>query len=356
MNTRNHGLDFLRFVACLGIVFLHFSNYGCSDGVYFGNVLIDPDGDLYNFSVIVVIFFGLSGFLAYSRRKKIEDGEGFGRYLSERMIRIIPMLAISVVCWVLTSDWLIRSKNAAAVPGHDLWALIEACLGVEYGWVFEAGGIQPESWFVGVLLLCFVLFYFCVWLAKQKKMNPVWFFGLFVLFGALCYSQEFELPFCGVRSGTGYEAFFFGAILADFIERKKVSGKIYIASGLIVLCYFIYLIFWPQYVVFGKVHLISFLVAPASIILLSSPGASRLFAWKGWQFLGKITYSAYLLHVSVLFALFSLMNMAGVRIDYAHEVVLITFELIVFSVGALAYLLLERPITRYLKKRFEQGA
>ena len=43
VNSRKNGLDFLRFMACIGILFLHFSNYFCPDGVFFGNYLLDPD-------------------------------------------------------------------------------------------------------------------------------------------------------------------------------------------------------------------------------------------------------------------------------------------------------------------------
>ena len=72
---------------------------------------------------------------------------------------------------------------------------------------------------------------------------------------------------------------------------------------------------------------------------------------KIWSVLGKISYSAYILHVPILFSLFLLERIFGLKIDYAHEVVFLFFSIIVFLISAFAYYLIEKPLAKLLHKK-----
>ena len=352
---RKPGLDALRFFACIGIVLLHYSNYSCPDGVWFGSLLIDPAAadSRINLNLMVEIFFFLSGFLIFPYTEKIRQGLTFRDFIVPRLIRIIPMLTAGTVLLVIVSRLLSFSgndHNVADITPH-LWGIISSCLGISYCNIFASADINQASWYLDILITCYVLFYMIVKISKKTNTNILYYYPVLILLGGTCYAHSFSLPFMSNLSGRGYEAFFSGALFSYFFESGMQKKRYYLFSVSVIAIYTIYLFLHPELLLSGKVHLYNFFVTPSLLILFTSPLAEKIFASKIWSILGKVTYSVYILHIVILLGLVLTENILGLKIDYAHEVVFFFFILITLLISSIVYYVFEKPLSGYLLKK-----
>ena len=354
-SKRKSGLDALRFFACLGIVLLHYSNYSCPNGVWFGSFLLDPaeTTSIINLNVMVEVFFFLSGFLIFPYSKKIQDGMRFRSFFLPRVIRILPMLTIGTILLEIVS-YLLAKRGYSQEIGFTtpyLWGILSSCLGISYSGIFTSANINPASWYLDILLSCFVIYYVLIKLSIKTKIDERYYFFSMILLGAACYAHNFALPLLDQGCGRGYEAFFSGVLFSGIPAKKDKKNSQYLLSLTIIAIYAIYLLFFPELLTFGKTHLYNFFITPALITLFTSRIAEKLFSFKIWTLLGKASYSAYLLHVAILFSVFLLTNHLGVQIDYSHEVVFFFFAILVYIFSTITYYLIEKPLTEYLTKK-----
>ena len=348
---RIYSLDFLRVISCVGICWLHYRLYLCPEGIFFGDRLINEEDCGWELKFFVEVFFGISGYLSFHQIDRIKKKSMmFSEFFKRKLIRILPMLFMGTVLYeimvavMVTYGRLIRQDFS--VP--SLWAILSSCFGVQVGWGFVSCGINVESWFLNVLLLCFVFFYFCIWLSEKWNINESVLFGIMVMIGCTATSYSLPIPFFIDQDGRGYEAFFAGLLLAGYIHRKGVNKKTGVVALTILIVYGVYHTFWPELLFFGKHHLMSLFVTPALIVLMEIPFMKRFFSWRGWGILGRITFCTYIFHVSMIFAIFNLETRLNLSIDYAHEVMLFCFIMLAFLFGAGTYFFVERPITRIL--------
>lgn len=349
-NNRIYSLDFIRVIACVGICWLHYRLFLCPQGVFFGNRLINEEELGWEFKFFVEVFFGLSGYLSYSQIEKIRQGRSFSQYYKTKLIRILPMLAIGTILYEIMVALMVKNgrciRDDFSTP--SLWGILSSCFGVQEGWGFVSSRINMESWYLDVLLLCFAFFYFIVWISKKLDVNVNIILGVMVIIGCTASSYSFSIPFLNSQDGRGYEAFFTGVLLAAHVSRKGVRIKDTIIAGCILFVYGIYHVFWPELLFFGRYHLMALLVTPALILFMESPIMKKIFLWKCWGTLGKITFCTYILHVVLIFAIFNLETKLNLSIDYAHEVMLIAFIILAFTIGAVAYFVIEKPVTKFL--------
>ena len=355
MEKRSYSLDFLKFIACIGLLWYRYSKYMCPDGIYFGDTLIRESELGVDLRFLVEVFFVLSGFFMFSYIEKIKNGLSIEKYMIRRIIRIIPMLCLSTVILELLLFFMMRSGNTHGIDIYQpaLFGIISACFGVEYGWGLIDAHINPESWYLDILLLCYLIFFIIIKLSKKTKLNERYFFVLMLVIGTICTLQDYSLPFLEAYNGRGYVAFFMGALLASYLSHTRINHRHVIVSFVFLAIYGLYHIFWAHYLEYGKSFMIAIFIAPALVVLLKTGFAERLFAWKGWGELGKISFSMYMIHVVIIIAIFNITDVYGISIDYVHEVMLLAYIVIVVVLGALTYYFVEKPITAYLLKRSE---
>ena len=89
---RDHSLDFLKITATLVIVLHHYER---AFGTHF-SALNFGNGSFY-FGYMVELFFMISGFIAFSSIKKIQEGLSFDKYFSGKFMRLFPLAAISTI-------------------------------------------------------------------------------------------------------------------------------------------------------------------------------------------------------------------------------------------------------------------
>lgn len=350
---REHGIDFIRIIACICIIFLHFRNYACIEGVYFGDVLINEESLGWEVKYFVEIFFAIAGYYTYHYIKKIQEGIKFKTFFGKKLIRILPMLTIGTIVNELLLYGMIRQGMYLWDDDYapNLWGIIISCTGVQQGWVFKDCIINREAWFLDTLLLCYLFFYFLVWLSNRWNVGLRTLFVVMIVIGCAASSYDSAIPFFTASDGRGYESFFMGLLVAEYIRKHGVLRRdCAFAIGVIVI-YIIYHIKWPQLLYFGRNHLIALVISPALLLVAQTAFVRKVFAWNAWGLLGKITFSTYIFHVSVIFAVFNIANALRIKIDYGHEVIVLLFLLLAFLIGGIGYWFVECPIIRYLSKR-----
>ncbi|MBR1471953.1 MAG: acyltransferase [Lachnospiraceae bacterium] len=345
---RNGGIDFLRFCACGGIIWLHYRTYTCPWGIYFGDRLVNDETSGIELKYLVELFFCISGYLCSQKADGIKAGTSFWNFMRPKLQRFIPMLVFgTLLCEALLVVIVNRGiilYETVSVP--SLWAVLSSCFGVQEGWGFINTRINPESWFIDVLILCFALFYFSVWLSQKLGIDECTVFWGILLLGCAAVTAESSIPFITYMDGRGYESFFMGVLLGNHTHRNGLKKRDCCISAIILAGYLLFHVLWPHLLYFGRNNLMALLVSPAAIVLMETDTAKRMFSWKGFKTLGKIAFSAYIIHVCVIYAVFLLADLIGLEIGYDHECVAFVYMMIVFLIGALVYRYIEKPIVK----------
>ncbi len=352
MKQRNYSLDFLKFISSIGIVWMHFRENTCPAGIWIGNSLVNKETTGMDFLYLVEIFFVLSGFFMYPYIERIKEGMSFKKFFIPRLIRILPMLLLCTIVLEWLYSFMVQRGNAHGLVIYppNLFGILITGLGVEIGWGFTDAGIFRQSWYLDVLLLEYLLFYISVKAAKRMRIDERAIFAGWILLGTALVSANISLPFLQLQNGRAFVAFFVGVLLADRIRKGVSSGLVFFSAGSLII-YTIYHLLWPQYLIFGKTFLVSFFVAPALIVLFHTMPAKKVFFWKGWGELGKISFMMYLIHMVLIAAIFDIADGIGVNIDFGHGTILFMFILLVILCAGIIHYVVEEPIRKALEKK-----
>lgn len=346
-NERNRALDAIKVIATVIIVFHHYQQVF---NVFFEN-RINYFGGWFYFGFLVELFFCISGFLMARYVPKIAAGElRFPDYFFRRYLRIIPVMAISVVSTsvlLVIHEGVIGMRYMDTIP--SVWGTIIASLGIQAGWGFENPTINNPIWYVSILLFCYIAFYFISWLSARHRVSPVYGFALMVFLGVGVWEADSSLPFLTYGMCRGYYAFFWGVLLCMILDWPAIRAKINVlaAVSLGVLAYLTWLLanHRPE-AEWNLRFTMTFVYYSALIILAQAPLVRRLFGWRIVELLGRISFNAYVWHGGMYTLLIILAHALKLNIDYGRHFVMYGFAAGCFVVGTLSYYLLERPINR----------
>ncbi|MBR4706913.1 MAG: acyltransferase [Pseudobutyrivibrio sp.] len=213
-NTRKRldQLDTLRFLSMVLIVFNHTwgrFNYPYQDRLMF----------FYNIGTIAnYMFFMISGLLiAMFYKERIEKGMTFNEFFFGRYLNIFPMYFMGVLCQILVI-LLYRAENTLTVKN-----LVLAFLMIPCGWTTEdiAAAYNVPTWFIAVLLLCYIIYYFIIKLSQ--KFPNVYFISLIIMvvWGMILLERSWNFPFNFRINGEGYANFFLGVLVCEVYNRSK---------------------------------------------------------------------------------------------------------------------------------------
>jgi len=357
-SERNHALDIIRIVSAIGIVMLHYQQSLVGGGMRFGGVTVDAENGPFQFRFFVQVFFVLSGYLSLRYAERIREGLSFPEFFKKRVIRIVPLLAVTVLVYVIFQFLYISMGGYLETDPYvpNLWGTITAMLGVARLWCFEGAGIMEPTWFLCGLLLCYAIMYFLVFYAGRKKISELYLFGLMVMIGCSLLIVGTEIPFLTISGGRAYSAFFFGLLFAAYRKRREPKALHYLCAAVILLIVTGSALIAPDFIAFGQIHIVTFLVSPACILLAESPAAKKIFAWKGFGEAGAWTYSVFLWHKPLILILLCLLTANGLSMDFSQPVVFFAFLLLLFVISAVSYHLIELPVTRLAEKRHDRGS
>lgn len=315
----------------------------------------------------VDVFFVISGFIiALTSRELIERRE-VGRFVSRRLIRVVPLY------WVCLSLWIVLTAAKGAVTGNQAviglltpdnllasYLFIPADTrgyGADYPFPLLVLGwtLNYEMFFYGLFALCL--------LGGPRRFYPA-LAGLLV--GLVVAGWAFPnspLPLSFWTRPLILE-FLAGIALAQLYRREvrlgAVAQAILIGGGLLIWLFVREGDFgpvppeakgsysWPRLFSGGA----GALLIMAAAALARAQWGGRLMGW--WARLGDSSYAVYLTHAITLALARGLIELAPFAIAWSWPVVVLV-TIAAIAVGHGFHLLFERPLMRWLHRRFAGG-
>lgn len=345
---RNLALDFLKIIATTIIIFHHYQQV---TGAFFYGKINFYNGK-FPWEYIVELFFIISGFLTFKYIKKINDNKiNLKEFFLKRLLRFAPLLLAGAVVYeiiIIIYKNLYNSFWLGIRP--NLWGTIIDTLGIQAGWSFPNPFVNNPTWCISVLLLCYVIFYISTKIAKKYNFSPYYAYIFIILIGCGVKTYGIELPFLNVHSCRGFYSFFAGLILAKFLKDKKISWRVGLIS-LLVICLFTFIfVKHSDLIPSGIEYLLTFVIYPAFIILLSTNIFNKIFNFKIISKLSEISYNVFIWHNPMLPALFVAIKLLNKTPNFNRLCWMLLFALIAWIVGIISHYSYSIPMKKATDK------
>ena len=345
--TRAYSFDFLKLIASIIIVFLHYQQHYKAD--YPG---INFYGGSFDFGIIVELFFILSGFFIVSYEAKVKDGLSFGTFYTKRLARLLPLLVISAVAYCTAYTLRMHLTDGSWITERvSIWNLLVTCLGIQDGWVVENPGINNPTWYISVLLLCYGVFYIVNFFARRWQIeNTSWLYALIILIGIGIKTYKVNTLFLTTHSARGYYAFFWGCILAKYMKGRAFPKKTIAAALLVSLLGLAIVVSGRSSALLGETrYAMTFVFLPPIILLFNTDSMKKLFNSPAWGIAGRVSFDAYIWHACVfqvidIIRLLHLIDSESMRTVPAMLIV----TALSFAIAYLSYVGIEKPIEKRL--------
>lgn len=328
--NKDLGLEGLRGIACLVVAIGHFAfvffPYLAS---LFHNIpgavprfefekwaTIAPISLAYSAEAAVCVFFVMSGYVLTTKFFATGELGSIQKAASKRYIRLVlPSFASVALAWTLWKTGAIITNRSLQIgvagwfpgwyaePFQFISMLTNGLVGAP---LFAHTQLNPPLWTIQVELIGSILLFAMLALFGR---HPVLLVGWFIFFADVLGFQSTGMLF--------YLSFFAGALLnlaQPWLQRQKLLLVIFMAAGLTGLAFNLS----PQFGFLQAIPLPNFRpTAPnlaenprvfwntiGAILLVAgvigSSGTSRLLGSRIPVFLGKISFSVYIIHVPLL--------------------------------------------------------
>lgn len=369
MDSVKYGqLDGLRGAASLAVVFSHFINafFPVATGV---GLLIHSNYDfvfntfpftfLFGGHFAVCIFFVLSGFvlsIKYFRKPSasIPVDSSLRRY--SRLM--LPALGSVLFAYVLMKLGLMYNNQASEITGSTSWfssfwnflPTIESALR-EGAWGAFIDGLQPGM----------TTYNSSLWTMQIELAGSFMVFAFLAIFGSVKRRWLAYLMIMLITWGTYYLPFILGVMISDLtVNRKNIINIVPRSIYPLIILFALYLGGWPTVVERGSAYyfiqsssLESYL--NTSIVLVAHTlGAfllvvstiqydvlGKILTLKPFKFLGRISFSLYLLHLPLIGSFSSILFINLIKyFSYEYSVLIdVAVSLVLFLVVSYAYTL-----------------
>ena len=335
-------LDGLRALAALIVVFAHASYAIAKTKLQDLTLFHSPLGLFVNASGAIHVFFVLSGYcLTASALRGAAPGE-LAQFYLRRVARIHgPYVAAAAIAWMASawlypephagvSDWMRHLLAVRLSPSEFARALLFPGM---------AGGLLPQGWTLRVEMVFSLLLPFLVALATRAHWSAL----VAVSLAALYVSDSFSSSRFALDFALGIALFLERDRLAALLARARFATAISAVAG-------VWLLWVPMYTLLEATSpRLSAVVSAAGATLLlvaaaHGPGLRRFLAWRPVAALGRVSYSIYLLHFTVLVLLTPLLDRAvGLAGGVAFA---IAVALATCAVAPIGYRAVEQPCIR----------
>ena len=352
---RNGVLDLLKVAATLCIVLHHYQQF---TGAKWQGLNFWEDDHFY-FGFLVELFFVISGIVSYADIEKIKSGKTLHSYWGKKFIRIMPPVALSVICYEALMIFYQLSTNTAFPDNEiNLGRTLVAALGIQT-WVFPNSGKNNPIWFISSLLLCYLILYGLVKLSeKHKGWKTEHYCIVMILIGCATVTNNFSLPLFNRYTGRSFYAFFFGILLWKAMNGWRSRAR-YLISGCIFIGLTLVLIFLPDITKAGVAEwyginlVLLYLYYPAMILFLDNPFLKRVLSGGGMTFIARISFGAFVWHQVIHTAFIIAMVVANRYYDLAAPVIVILILITDYIAGILSYCLIEKNVIKAVNKRLK---
>ena len=333
MNKQNQNelyfLDILKFFAAISIAVLlhyndHFLPFLKQENPLKNNAI------LYflsiNSYIFVEMFFIISGMLfVKAYMKKIQTNLSFFNFFSNRIRRIYPLLIITSLYMYIANYILFEKTNTLWSGGTlELKELILDIIFAGKSILFMPKTLNGPIWYIGVLMLCYLLAYF---ITKFFKKYYIYCFLLLVIFGLFMNFHQNQYVLFNYDIARGLISFFNGSLLMIFLQKQKIFSKkfikIILVGILIIICYYLYhkqIFLVPQYFT----AIASTVIFPLLFIILYGSEFAFLKN-KTIRTLGDLSYPIYLWNFPIFITLHLLitLNLLNINILSYHFLFLV---------------------------------
>ena len=354
INKRSYPLDFLKIVATIIIVLHHFQQNV--------NVVYDHSpnfwGSWFYWGYMVELFFLLSGYFMFKYIPKLQNEEiTLAGWFSMRAKRLLPMVAITAIAYEVSIliYFLITGTNWPYFGEVSIWGTLITMLGIQEGWGLNNPGVNNPVWYVSVLLVCYVWFYIICALSKKLKCSPIYFFIGMIFLGFGIQTFGINLPFLTSQLGRGYYSFFFGLLLAAFLDKHGIGKRLCITATAVFISMVVLFVFFSQHAQKEPlVYLLTFLFFPSIVVLLETDFAKKIFSHEIWGTLGNVTFSVYLWHSPMFPLMYGFLALCKITPDFSAKWTMYAFLAAACAIGAFSYFFIECPINRLIKKHSDK--
>lgn len=330
MRKRYYNLDIIKIIAAIIVVFHHYQQIS---GVRFQT--INFFGGNFAWGYLVELFFLISGFLVITTDTKEKK---FVSAFWHKCVRIYPMAIISVL-FLLGITYIYQGCFEELIfnEAYGVWNIVTSILLIHQGWAIEVlPAINNPTWYLCVLLWCYIIFYFIKFINQKLHINSVYFFLGIVILGCVAMKLKLTGPFLYATTCRGYVGFFVGCFWG-IIAQKYFSKLSFIRrSGLFLSICFVLTKGVSNW--YGLV----LLIFPTILIYAVS---MKQVSHKYISFLSAVSYEVYLWHVPIYAMLKMLFKLCDIKLLHT-EYTMIIFLLIVeiFSCGIYKYI--EIPLNK----------
>ena len=349
MKSRSYGLDFLKAMATIAIVFHHFQQdfeivYDNHINFYYG---------WFYWGNMVELFFLLSGYFMFRYIPRILDGEfSLVHWTGKRIKRLLPLAAVSAVCYeiLFILYWYVKRVHWIWNREFTIWGILLTALGLNEGGAFVNPRVNNITWYISVLIICYCVFYVITKLAQKLRCSPFYCYAFMVLLGVSIITAKIDLPYLNSFTARGYRSFFYGVLLAKMIHTYGITRKEVLASCAVLGVFAFLAVFRHQMLITGMDNLLCFVVFPALVVLFESEIGKKLFCHPVWQLWGNVSYNVYIWHVIGYMFLDLLFYVIGFAPDLSHVGWMYGYVLLIEAFGVVSHFFIEKPLNSLLEK------
>lgn len=295
----------------------------------------------------VDFFFVLSGFIIfYTSFSIIGDETKFRTFMKKRILRIYPIYWTIMI--PLIPVFLLFPSFGSGEETESFYTIVKNILLIP-----QDNPILIVSWTLSFEMFFYIMFSFLILLNKRIGFS---IFGLWTLLSSLSFFKVFpNNEFVQFIFNVHNLEFILGSFCAYLVINKKSSlSTIYLTAGSTL-----FIITWILALEgfigkFSSLSTILFGLASALLVLGAAyRHLSRNVKIPGYLvFSGDSSYSLYLAHtpiLSIINKVFTGLDVYAILGEFLAAILLIT---ITFVGSCLVYVLIEKPLNSYLRKKF----
>lgn len=305
MNKRFHSLDSFRGICALCVVIYH---------LHVSNTITELSF-FRNSDLLVEFFFVLSGFVichGYGNKKNLE----FSYYFKNRFFRLFPLHIFMLLCFVFLEilkyiAWKYFNFGFNVKPFTGVFSLSEIIpnffLIQSWSDSFQAYSFNTPSWSISVEFYIYFILFFTMKLFK-KLQAIIWVILSTMAFFFIYIKSDF-LTIYVLR---GISCFFLGVLTYQIYKIfRNLNVNYFIISTLELLCLFLFLVLISFDYENKNIIISLYFSVMVFIFSFDSGVVSLVLKGNRFQELGKLSYSIYLIHASIIFIVLSLSMVLG---------------------------------------------
>ena len=267
--------------------------------------------------------------------------------MSRRTNRIIPLLAISVFV-----ETILRYINDSIINNvgfsRDLLDIVINALGLQSIGLIQTESINQPTWYLSVLLLCYVWLFVCTKVSERLKIDKCYMYLFMMGIGIVTNTYMWNTLFLNRYVSRGYFSFFAGVLLADYFERVR-KNRCELASLMLPVIFLGLLKTKPHFLETGDFYFYTLMLWIPVLILVMRwiPNPKR--ECRTLSFLGKVSFGVYIWNEpmscvrNIVAALFD--------IDLCKISTVVWFVVLSWAMAILSYLLIEKPFNSWSKRK-----